>query len=186
MEHGMARALAGVALVVASVWWAPVAQEPVKTQEPRPPAAPAGAAPLPPVEVTWVEPVPRADLPLRFTQKDPIEGFWRLHRRSVDGQGADPGIGYLAIGRRHLMVQIQAAGPNPDMPLLRSTTYSWRRVDDRDTVHLSVLVGHFNDTDGDVHVATAGTGESRRFVLLDASLRIERGHGDWLEFVRIE
>jgi hypothetical protein len=191
----MARFCTAAAFVIAA-WWAaqqPSGQDPQnpgpQVQEPqpsRPPAAPAGAAPLPPVESEWVEPVPRRDLPGRFTPRDPIEGFWRLQRRSVEGRLADPGTGFLAVGRRYLMVQFQAPGTDPRVPLLRAASYAWRRTDDRDHVQMTVQVGHLNDTAGDIHVELAGRSEPRRFVLLGDRMRIERNEGDWLEFVRIE
>ncbi len=162
---------------------APHFQDPQPT---RPPAPPTLREPLGPVEVPYVESVPRADLPERFTAKDPIEGVWELRDRTQGGVNVEPGKGYLAIGRRHMFTQFQAPGPDPDIALLRAASYSWTRVGDGDLVRTTVLVGHYNDADGDVHVEPAGSIELRRFERLDGFLRVHREGGDWLQFARVE
>ncbi len=162
---------------------------PTRPQDPqpaRPPAPPADAQALSPVEEPYVESVSRRDLPERFTPRDPIEGVWRLRSRVVGGIGAESGSGFMIVGRRHLMAQFQAPGPDPEFDLLRSGTYEWLRSGEQGGVRTTVLLGHYNDDSGDVHVEAPGSVEVRRFELLDGFLRLHQEGGDWLEFARIE
>lgn len=159
------------------------------TQEPQPPQrppAPPAAAPLVPVQEPYVEGVPRHDLPERFGRRDPIEGVWQLHARSVGGQVAPAGTGYLMVSRRHLFVHFEAPSADPAIPLLRAGAYTWARAGEPDLVRTMVLGGHFNDASGDVHLEPPGTAAMRRFELGDRFLRLWQENGDWLEFARAE
>jgi hypothetical protein len=159
-------------------------------QEPdrgRPAPAPADAKTLPPVPEPFVSPVPRLDLPMRFTPRDPLEGFWELRARSIGGKLAPPGRGLLAIGRSHLVVQFQAQGSDPEVPLLRAGAYAWQHTSERELLMLSVLASHFNDGGGKLHVEPAGIVQIRRFEMLADGLRVYQGDGgSWLEFARVE
>lgn len=171
-----------LALAIAAVALLPQGQEP----PPKPPAPPpAGAAPLPPIDEPYSAPVPRSDALLRFDRPDPIEGFYRLRRRVVDGVATlAPGDGYLAIGRRHLLLQVQAPTTTADRPLLRAGVWQWRRVGRK--LQLSVLLGHLNDTDGGIHLEQPGTVSLRDVQQLGDVLRIYQDDGNFLEFSRAE
>jgi hypothetical protein len=160
----------------------PAAPPPV----PRPAPPPAGAAPLPTVDEPFVTPVPRLDLPGRTTPRDVLEGFWELRQRTVGGQIVAPGRGYMAVGRRHLLVQFLVPGVDEDVPLLRAGAYTWRRVGERDGVQLTLLAGHFNEEDGDVVIEAPGTSLARRFEIIGSTLRVHQEGDDWTEYVRIE
>src|SRR5262245_7439581 len=112
-------------VVAAVLLFAPQGQEP---KPDRPPPPPAGQPPLPPVEEPYVEPVPRLDLPERFVTRDPLEGIWQVRQRSVAGHQLDVGDSYMVIGRRLMIVQFQAPGVSPNVPLLRACTYTWSRT----------------------------------------------------------
>lgn len=170
-------------LTLAALAWAWM-QEPVPPARPAPP--PAGAAPLPIVDEPFVAPVPRADLPGRTAPRDVLEGFWELRHRTVAGKAVPPGSGYMAIGRRHLLVQFLVPGTEDDVPLLRAGAYKWQRVGERDDLRLTVLAGHFNEDDGDIRIEVAGAAVTRRFEITGPALRVHQGGGDWLEYVRIE
>lgn len=174
-----------LSLVAIVLGLAPQGQEP-QPQPARPAPAPADQSVLVPVERPYVEAVPRADLPERLGTRDPIEGFWVLRQRMVEGAPAEVGSGYMAIGRRHMIVQFQAPSPDPEITLLRAGVYTWRRSGVRGEVGTTVLSGHFNDAEGDVHIEQEGVVEVRQFELTEDLLRVRQGGADWLEFVRLE
>ncbi|GAB4136765.1 MAG: hypothetical protein Fur0037_01540 [Planctomycetota bacterium] len=150
---------------------------------PAPP--PEGSAPLPPVQEPFVAAIPRDDILLRFYRPDPIEGFYRLARRVVGGVvQIRPGDGFLAVGRRHMMLQVSAPTGAPDLPLLRAGTWRWRRAGDQ--IVLSVLLDHFNDADGELHLRAPGIIERRRIELLGDVLRVHQDDHSFLEFRRAE
>jgi hypothetical protein len=162
----------------------PQGQEPDRA---RPAPAPADAKTLPPVPEPFVSPVPRLDLPMRFTPRDPLEGFWELRARSIGGKLAPAGRGLLSIGRSHLVVQFHAPGTDPELPLLRAGAYSWQHTGERQVLMLTVLASHFNDAGGKVHIEPVGSVEIRRFELLADGLRVYQADGgSFLEFVRAE
>lgn len=172
-----------LAVAAAFGWWQdPVAQEPAKD---RPAPPPAGAPPLAPLAEPFVSPVPRLDLQLRATPRDPIEGFWQLRDRVVGGRSEGTrSKGWLAVGRAHLLLHLLAEGPDPGVPILRAGVRQWQR--DRELIRMTALAGHLNDADGDIVLEKAGLVETRRFELLGSVLRIVQDNGDRLEFVRIE
>lgn len=180
------RAKVGLAAMAALGWLLAATQEPAPQDPQRPPAPPADAAPLPPVSAPYVEPVLRADLPERFAPRDPLEGVWQLRECTRDGVVVEAGQGCMAIGRRFLMAQFQAPGPDPDQVLLRADTWRWSRADELGTVRLVLAFGHFNDDDEDVHLQQPGTVETRRFELHDDRLRVYQDDLSWLDFVRLE
>ena len=172
----------------------PVAQSPkaatTATQDPvrkgRPAPGPEGLNVLPPVEEPFTAPLTRSDLPGRYTPPDPVEGVWRLRTRVIAGQPAMEAKGFLFIGRRHLMVQFVAPGSDPDIPLLRSGSYTWKRTDELDTVRLMNVFGYYNDGSGDIHIEAEGAMTVRRLQLIDGGLRMQQDAGNWLDFVRVE
>lgn len=157
---------------------------PAGTAVPRPAPPPPDAGPLPVVDEPFVTPVPRLDLPGRLDAPDPVEGYWQLRARTLGGQAVEPGHGYLAIGRAHLLVHLIGREPGLDVPLLRAGTYRWQRTGG-ESVQMRVVLGHFNDEDGDVQLEPAGKVEVRRFQLGGDFLRIHQPNGDYLEFVRM-
>jgi hypothetical protein len=166
----------------------PQGQEP-KTQDPqpaRPAPPPADAPPLRPIEEPYVEPVQRGDLPERYGTRDPIEGVWQLRQRYVDGQPADTGTGYLFLGRRHLAIHLQAPGLEPDIPMIQSAVHQWERADNSGKIRTTTLVGHFNETDGDILIERAGQVQLRTLEIRDGLLRIAQGAGTWMDFAKIE
>lgn len=171
----MAAALAFTAL--------PQGQEPAA---PRPAAPPAEAKKLPLVEEPFVSPVPRLDLPMRFQQRDPLEGFWELRMRAVGAQPASVARGMLAVGRGVMMVHFEGPGTDPKMPLLRAGCYSWQRNPEPESVRMTVVASHYNDVDGEIHAEPKGTQQVRRFQIMGETLRVHQGAGNWLEFVRVE
>jgi hypothetical protein len=159
-------------------------QDPVPAPA-RPAPPPSGSPPLPTVEEPFVAPVPRLDLPGRATPRDVLEGIWELRQRFVAGQIAETGRGYLAVGRRHMLVHLLVAGTDPDVPLLRAGAYRWQRARG-DVLRLTTLAGHFNEESGDIKLEPPGAPMDRRFEPIGAALRVHQDGGDWLEFVRIE
>jgi hypothetical protein len=176
---------ATVSLLMASLAFfvLPQGQEP-KVQRPAPP--PADAPKLPLVDEPFVSPVPRLDLPMRFQQRDPLEGFWELRMRAVAAQPAAVARGMLAVGRGVMMVHFEGAGTDPKLPLLRAGCYSWQRNPEPDSVRMTVIASHYNDVDGELHAEPKGTQQVRRFQILGDTLRVHQGSGNWLEFVRVE
>jgi hypothetical protein len=185
-------AAAAAAMAMAAASSALAAHGSAGPQEPAPPApqrpapAPEGAAPLPPVEEPFVTPVPRLDLPGRATPRDVLEGFWELRQRFVGGQVVEAGRGYMAIGRRHVLVQFLVPGSDPDVPLLRAGAYRWLRSGEGDVLRLTLLAGHFNEENGDIKLEVPGETMNRRFEIAGGTVRVHQGGGDWLEFARIE
>ena len=70
------------------------------------------------------------------------------------------------------------------MPLLRAGFRRYRMLGDE--LHMTSLIGHYNDVDGDVSVESEGLTISRRFTLVGSSLRIWQDTASYLEFTRIE
>ncbi len=189
----MLRSSMGVVLLLATSAFVALQDRTPAVPMPRQDPTPAVPAPPPqdpkalaPVPEPHVSPVLRGDLPGRFTQHDPLEGVWRLQSRSVDGKGADAGTGYMIIGRSHLIAQFLAPGPDPEVPLLRAGTYTWKRTDNRGGVRMTAVFGYFNDEDGDVLLEPRGKVEQRRFERTATTLRMHQGGLDWLDFVRVE
>ena len=157
-------------------------QDPVKD---RPAPPPSDAPPLPPLAEPFVSPVPRLDLQMRATPRDPIEGFWQLRDRVVGGRSeAMRSKGWMAVGRSHLLLHLLAEGQDPGVPILRAGARRWER--DRGQIRMTALAGHFNDADGDLVLEKAGLVETRRFELLGSVLRVLQDDANWLEFVRAE
>ena len=150
-----------------------------------PPPPPADANPLPPVAEPLRTPVERRDLIQRFTPPSPLEGFWSLRRISRPG-AIEPqkAVGYLAIGSRHLMLQLQIDGPSPRVPILQSGTR--RYTVQGDALVTTSLVGLANEPNGDILLEQPGLTEMRRFTLLGSVLRILHEDGGHMEFVRVE
>jgi hypothetical protein len=157
-------------------------QDPEKA---RPAPPPAGASALPPVTEPYLSPVPRLDLQLRATPRDPIEGIWRLTDRIINHKREGTrNKGWMAIGRQHLFLHLIGEGPDPAIPVLRAGVRIWERANG--VVRTKVLAGHFNEFDGDLVLEKAGIVENRRFELLGATLRVYQDEGNYLEFVRAE
>lgn len=184
MNGPLARCLSSLILAAAcclGLW--PSGQEPQDPQRPPPP--PQGAPPLPTVEEPFVSPVPRTDLQQRFDRPDPIEGFYQLQARVVAGATVPQGSrGWLAVGRRHLLIQLEAHGVDARIPLLRSGARAFRR--EGDALVLTALGGHHTTPDGEVVVERERFTETRRVEIVGNVLRVHQDAQSWLDFVRIE
>ena len=179
----MARLLSSILVVVCAIAALPQGQEPDRS---RPAPPPANAPALPTVDEPFVAPVPRLDLPMHFTPRDRLEGFWIVRQRSVGGQMVQPGRGMLAIGRTNMVAEFEVPGLNVGRPMVRAGAYTWKRRGGTDQLSLVVLSSYYNDTGGDMHAEEPGTMQVRRFELLADALRVHQGGGDWIEFVRVE
>lgn len=184
--HPLATVAAVLAAVTVFAAFAPQGKESPQGKEPaRPAPPPAGAPMLPPIDEPFTAPVPRSDVLLRFDRPDGLEGFYQLRRRVVAGTASlDPGEGYLAVGRRHLLLQVSAPTDVPTLPLLRSNTWRWQRVDNK--LQLTVLLGMFNDADGQLHLEQPGSVVVRDIEQLGDVLRIYQDQQSYLEFKRAE
>lgn len=183
MKHDLIAA--GALFVAGLLAFAQEPQSGTRAQDPeRPAPAPDGSRPLPTVEEPYVSPVPRLDLLQRFDRPDPIEGFYELRARVHNG-GPDPrpGRGYLVIGKRHLMLYLMGAGPDPAIPQLRASVRRWRRSEG--ALQLTTLAGHFTEQ-RDVAVEPSGAVEMRRLEVISGIIRIFQDGQSWLDFVRIE
>lgn len=158
---------------------APHVQDPV-----RPATAPPSAAPLPPVPDPPVTPVERRDLIDAFVPATGFEGFYRLVSIADGGQvDADGIIGYLAIGRQHLAVHVLQQTVPGRAPVVQA---GFRRYRVEDGVLITTsLAGH--DTFGEkLRFEPPGMEERRQIVRTPTTLRVVRGEGAWMEFVRVE
>ena len=159
-------------------------QDPQPASRPQPPPD-WTARPLPPVDDPPRTQVERKDLMQQFTPPNPIEGCYEL--REVVRPGiprAGRARGYLWIGRRHMSLHVQGDGDVPGLPHLQSSFRSYRVVGAK--LQMNVLIGHRNDSDGDVLVERPGLVEERNFLLIGPVLRIYQGPDAWHEYVRIE
>lgn len=150
---------------------------------PRRPTPPAGAAPLAPVAEPFRTPLERRDLGEPLGEPTPIEGFWRLVGMTTPGRGTSLATGYLAAGRRHLVLCL-AEQPTAGVPGIQSTARSYFVRDSR--LVMSSLVGFRNEPDGDMLLEPPGWQETREFQVIGATLRIVRPDGVQLEFERVE
>jgi len=170
----------------------PQSQQPVaQPQQPkpdsdRPAQPPADAQPLKVIEEPYVEPVQRADLPERYTARDPLEGIYAVKDRLVGGQPAPAGRGYMVVGRRHLVVHFEAPGAKPGVPFVRAQVFTWSRADNAGMVRMASVLGHFNDGDGDMLLEQPGAVQFRRFEMRQNVLRVQQDGGSWIDFVRVE
>lgn len=149
------------------------------------PTPPPGASQLPPVDEPWLAEVDRSDIKQRFAPDDPQAGIYQLRSRGVGGVAmADPGSGYLVIGRRHLLLCLQGPGPNSEIPLIRAGVRKFVRSGD--DLRMTAVIGHYNVENGDIKLEIAGTEEVRRTRIVGGLLRIEENRDNWLDFARIE
>ncbi|HEX5050553.1 MAG TPA: hypothetical protein VFZ65_02160 [Planctomycetota bacterium] len=115
----------------------------------------------------------------------PFEGFYELKKRLINGvDELKPSRGYLAVTRRHMMLCVAGAGPDPDLPLLRAGVRTWRP--EQDLLRTEIRLGWFTDEKGTIHVETPGTAEKRRFLIGRGFVRIYQDDRSYLEFERIE
>lgn len=157
--------------------------EPPRAKQARPPQQPVNAPTLRPVQDPPRTSVERRDLLQRFAPASPLEGYYRLRSFTASGGTPVPANGYLAIGRRHLSIQMfspRAGGP----PAIRSAFRSYRATEGR--LVMTTLLGLSNDDHGDVLIDQAGTMMTIDYKLIGTRLRLEVGAGRILEFERIE
>ena len=88
-----------------------------------------------------------------------------------------------APGKRHLVLYLMGAGPDPAIPLLRAGVRKWRRFDD--SLQLTTLAGHYTEK-RDVVVEPGGAVEMRRLEVIGGIIRIFQDGQGWLDFARIE
>lgn len=151
----------------------------------RPARAPIGADPLPPVPDPPSSPVERRDLLGAFAPASGFEGFYRLTGIADGGRVVQEGLrGYLAIGRSHLALHILQTG-EPGLPPMVQAGFRRYRVEEGVLITTS-LVGHDNLGDAKLHFEPFGFEERRGIVRTPTTLRVVRGQGAWMEFVRVE
>jgi hypothetical protein len=83
-----------------------------------------------------------------------------------------------------MFLQVSAQTALPELPLLRASVYRWRRVGRQ--VQLSVLLSHYNDTDGKIHLEPEAGVDLRDIEQLGDVLRIYQDKNSFLEFTRAE
>ena len=161
-------------------------QDPERTQDPvRVPKAPAEAAPLPPILDPGTVPVPRADLLTAFAPPTGYEGFYRLVAVNVGGRVIRDGLrGYLAVGRRHLALQIVQAGEAGRPPMIQSGVRTYGIEDGK--LVTSSLIGFDNMERNALRFEPLGLEEVRGLERTPTALRVVQDPGSYMEFVRIE
>ncbi len=161
-------------------------QDPERTQDPlRVPKAPADAEPLPPILDPGVAPVMRADLLTAFAPPTGYEGFYRLVAVNLGGRVIRDGLrGYLAVGRRHLALQIVQVG-DPGAPPMIQSGFRTYRIEDGNLVTNS-LIGFDNLQRNALRFEPLGLEEVRSLERTPTSLRVVQDPGSYMEFVRIE
>ncbi len=161
-------------------------QDPERTQDPlRVPKAPADAEPLPPILDPGVAPVMRADLLTAFAPPTGYEGFYRLVAVNLGGRVVREGLrGYLAVGRRHLALQIVQVG-DPGAPPMIQSGFRTYRIEDGNLVTNS-LIGFDNLQRNALRFEPLGFEEVRGLLRTPTSLRVVQDPGSYMEFVRIE
>ncbi len=166
-------ALACVLSSVGTAWFGrlqdpqkPSPPVPVPVQDPAPVAAPVGKPAIP---------IPR-----------PLEGVYELRSRTVAGvPEAQPGRGYVAITKRHMLLCFVMPGGDPDAPLVRGGVRTWR-PDRDDLVRTEQRLGFFTDGSGGIHLDKPGTIEVKKIDVERGRLRIWQDDRSHLEFERIE
>ena len=139
---------------------------PVPVQVPVPVAAPAGKP---------ATPVPR-----------PLEGVYELRSRTVAGIAeTQPGRGYVAITKRHMLLCFVVPGTDPDSPLLRGGVRTWK-PDRDDLVRTEQKLGFFTDAGGAIKLDSPGTSEVKKIDVERGRLRIWQDDRSYMEFERIE
>ncbi len=158
-------------------------QQDPESRRPIPPER-AASRPLQPVQEPVRTLVERRDLLQRFKGPSPLAGFYRLVRvQGPSGPANGPHVGYLAIGRDHISLHLQARGQKRGEPIVQSGFRRYRLGDGK--IYMSSLVGH-RVHDGKVLVEEPNLQEVRRYLLTGTTLRIYQSTRDYLEFVRIE
>ena len=155
-----------------------------ESRRPRPPQG-AASRPLRPVQEPMRTAVERRDLLQKFKGPSPLEGFYRLV--SVHGpRGKAKGryVGYLAIGRSHMSLQIRGPGETPRIPAIQASFRRYRLRGDR--IYMNNLLGHRNLPDGNVELERTGHKDVRRYQLLGTTLRIYQSDTRYMEFLRVE
>jgi hypothetical protein len=92
--------------------------------------------------------------------------------------------GYLAVGRRHLALQIVQAG-EPGRPPMIQSGFRTYRIEDGKLV-TSSLIGFDNMERGALRFEPLGLEEVRNLERTPTSLRVLQDPGSYMEFVRIE
>ena len=157
-------------------------QDPTKVSRP---TAPESRSTLPPVEEPYRTSVDRRDLMQQFDAPHPLQGIYELRSIVRPGVPQLPGTkGYLVIGRQYLSLHIRGQHPNARIPHLQARFLRYTILGDR--LQMSTVIGHRNDSGGDILIEEEGLTEVRRFSLMGSALRIFQGAGSYMEFVRIE
>ena len=132
-------------------------------------------------------PTPRSSpsLPPGKAEPHPFEGVYKLTGRVMAGvPDGKPSKGYLAITRRHLFLNLAAAGPDQRHPLVNAGVREWRPVNDG--MRTTARLDFFSDGAGDLHFVEDGKQETRVIRAVRGGLRVMQGQRSWLEFERIE
>lgn len=138
-------------------------------QDPKPSEKPAA-----PAERVVGKPKPHA-----------YEGVYRLTGRVMNGiRDSKPSKGYLAITNRHLFLNLAAAGPDKEHPLVNAGVREWRPT--ADGVRTTARLDWYSDSAGDLHFVKDGKQEVRVIRAVVGGLRVMQGQQSWLEFERVE
>ncbi len=157
----------------------PLMQDPVPKPAPTPAPETAPAVPTAPIAQSAEKPIPGRP------PRHPFEGVYELRQRVVSGTPDRlPSHGYLAITQRHLFLTVVAPGPDPDLPLVRSSVRTWQTKGD--LTQTTIRLGWLTDKDGGVVIEPAGTEEPRKLALVQGGIRVTQDERNWLEFERVE
>jgi hypothetical protein len=181
----MLRTSSLIAGLVAGLFLPPLWQDPVKPPV-TPPAVPPSSAPTAPPDTKAATPEPGAtkDVPGR-PRRHAIEGVFEVRLRVLNGKTDPvPSRGYLVITNRHLFMSGSAPGPDPKLPLLRTTVRTWTQQ--ADGVRTTMQLGWFTDKDGTTILEPTGTQETRRIELIQGGVRVMQDDRNWIEFDRVE
>lgn len=154
-------------------------------QDPPPPKAPEGAAPLPQVPDVAMTPVQRKDLWQRFVPPSPLAGTYQLKAAARGGQLATSSVqGWMMVSQRFLSIHIQDETGQPGKPSIQASVreYEYAGTQLTTTSRLGVRIAS-----GENPVLEApGLVETRLIQLTSTTLRVVQGGGDYLEFERVD
>lgn len=143
-------------------------------QDPRP-----STMPKPPAPAAEQSPVPGRP------KRHAFEGVYRLTGRVMNGIRDDkPSKGYLAITSRHLFLNLAAAGPEAEHPLVNAGVREWRPS--AEGVRTTARLDWYSDSAGELHFVKDGKQEERVIRAVQGGLRVMQGQRTWLEFERVE
>ncbi len=146
---------------------------------------PVSRAPLRPIHDLPRSSVDRRDLLQKFAGESPLEGLYKLTRVAAGGgtERADH-QGFLHIGRRYLMMQLQLTGPDGKPEFFHSGVRQYTLHGD--VLQMITVMGNFKAGSQPLIVEPTGKVEIRQIKRIGTKLRIIRSKGRTMEFTRIE